>query len=252
MIDTHAHYCDARFDEDRDLLLADLHKNKGVYAIIEAGCDIPGSVRALELAEKHSFVYAAVGIQPQEAGGYKEGDLDTLCKHLSHPKAVAIGEIGLDYHYGGEDRELQKKIFRAQLKIAQERKIPVVIHERDSVADCLRIVLDYDVTGTFHAFSGSKETARILLDRGWYISFGGTVTFKNARMPVENAAYVPEDRILTETDCPYLTAHPYRGQRNDSGYMRYTVAKIAEIRGKDYEYIERITEENAKRLFGIA
>jgi TatD DNase family protein len=129
--------------------------------------------------------------------------------------------------------------------------MPVIIHERDCVADCLEIVLDYNVRGVFHAFSGSKETAKILLDRGWYISFPGTVTFKNAKQPVENAVFVPEDRILTETDSPYLTAHPFRGKRNDSGYMRYTIEKIAELRGISFEELERITEDNAKRLFRL-
>ncbi|MBR0231570.1 MAG: TatD family hydrolase [Clostridia bacterium] len=252
MIDTHAHYCDERFEADRDGLLSGLHENENVYAIIEAGCDIPGSVRVCELAEKHPFVYAAAGIQPQEVAGFRESDLDELCKLLSRPKVVAVGEIGLDYHYTTEDKELQKRVFRAQLEIAQQLKMPVVIHERDSIADCLECVFDYDVCGTFHAFSGSRETAKKLLDRGWYISFGGTVTFKNARVPVENAAYVPDDRILTETDCPYLTPHPFRGKRNDSGYMRFTIQKLAEIRGVEYEYIEHITERNAKELFGIA
>ena len=252
MIDTHAHYCDARYDEDRDALLARLHEECGVSAIIEAGCDMESSEKAAALAEKHPFVYAAVGFQPQEVESFKEGDLDALCKLLLHPKVCALGEIGLDYHYGGEDKDLQKRIFRAQLEIAQEKKLPVVIHERDSIADCLECVFDYDVTGTFHAFSGSRETAKKLLDRGWYISFGGTVTFKNARVPVENAAYVPDDRILTETDSPYLAPHPFRGRRNDSGLMRHTLQRLAEIRGVDFEYIEHITEENARRLFNLA
>jgi TatD DNase family protein len=170
---------------------------------------------------------------------------------IKHEKVVAIGEIGLDYHWVSDNKDKQKAVFRKQLELAIENDMPVVIHERDAVADCLEIVLDYNVKGVFHAFSGSKETAKILIDRGWYISFPGTVTFKNAKHPVENAAFVPEDRILTETDSPYLTAHPFRGKRNDSGYMRYTLEKLAEIRGTSFEHIERITEENAKRLFGL-
>ena len=251
MIDTHAHYCDKRFDEDRDGLLKDLNKNRRVKAIIEAGCDIESSYGAIALAEKYPFVYAVCGFQPQEVRKYREGDLDIIKKMITHKKVIALGEIGLDYHYGTEEKELQQKLFRAQLEIAEEAKMPVVIHERDSIADCLDCVFDYDVTGTFHAFSGSKETAKKLLDRGWYISFGGTVTFKNARQPVENAVYVPDDRILTETDSPYLTPHPFRGGRNDSSMIKLVIEKIAMIRGTSFEYIEHVTEENAKRLFGI-
>ena len=251
MIDTHAHFCDSRFDPDRKELLLHLNSDCGVKAVIEAGCDIESSRKAIALAEDFPFVYAACGFQPQEVSKYREGDLDLIRAMLSHPKVVALGEIGLDYHYGTEEKELQKKLFRAQLEIAEERNMPVVIHERDSIADCLDCVFDYNVTGTFHAFSGSKETAKKLLDRGWYISLGGTVTFKNARQPVENAAYVPDDRILTETDSPYLTPHPFRGGRNDSSMIKLVIEKIAMIRGTSFEYIEHVTEENAKRLFGI-
>lgn len=249
MIDIHAHYDDEAFDCDRDELLTSLFAEKGVSAIINAGCNIETSLFSIKLAEKYPNVYAAVGFHPQEVLNFKEEDLNTIKSMLSHPKVVAVGEIGLDYHYGTEHKEEQKALFRKQLELAIEMDMPVVIHERDCVKDCLDIVFDYDVKGVFHAFSGSKETAKLLLDRGWYISFPGTVTFKNAKFPVENALFVPEDRILTETDAPYLTAHPFRGKRNDSSFMKYTLEKIAEIRGTDFEHIERITEENAKRLF---
>jgi TatD DNase family protein len=251
MIDIHAHYDDKAFDEDREELLTSLFSEKGVKKIINAGCNIETSLFSIKLAEKFENLYAAIGFHPQEAENFKDEDLTTIKELLKHPKVVAVGEIGLDYHYGTEHKDLQKKIFRKQLELAIETNMPVVIHERDAVQDCLEIVFDYDVRGVFHAFSGSKETAKLLLDRGWYISFPGTVTFKNARFPVENASYVPEDRILTETDSPYLTAHPFRGKRNDSSFMKYTLEKIAEIRGTTFEHIESITEENAKRLFGF-
>lgn len=251
MIDIHAHYDDKAFDTDRDILLKSLFNEKGVKNIINAGCNIKTSLFSISLAEKFSGMYAAIGFHPQEVNLFNDDDLNTIKNLLSHPKVVAIGEIGLDYHYGTDDKELQKELFIKQLDLAVETNMPVVIHERDAVKDCLDIVLNYDVRGVFHAFSGSKETAKILLDRGWYISFPGTVTFKNARFPVENAEFVPEDRILTETDSPYLTAHPFRGKRNDSSFMKYTIEKIAEIRGTTFEHIERVTEKNAKKLFGI-
>ncbi len=251
MIDIHAHYDDDAFDADRDALLTSLFEKNGVTAIINAGCNLESSLYSISLAEKFENVYAAVGFHPQEVEKFDQNAFERIKELTQHPKVVAIGEIGLDYHWVSDNKEKQKAVFRKQLELAIENDMPVVIHERDSVADCLEIVLDYDVRGVFHAFSGSKETAKILLDRGWYISFPGTVTFKNAKNPVENALYVPENRILTETDAPYLTAHPFRGKRNDSSYMKYTLEKIAEIRGTSFEHIERITEENAKRLFGF-
>jgi len=250
MIDIHAHYDDTAFDNDRDELLTSLFNN-GINGIINAGCDLESSLYSVRLAEKYDKMFAAVGFHPQEVSKFNNKDIDTIKALLSHPKVVAIGEIGLDYHWVTDNKDEQKALFRRQLELAVETDMPVIIHERDCVADCLEIVLDYNVRGVFHAFSGSKETAQILLDRGWYISFPGTVTFKNAKHPVENAAFVPADRILTETDAPYLTAHPFRGKRNDSSYMKYTLEKIAGIRGISFEETERITEENAKRLFKL-
>ncbi len=251
MIDIHAHYDDDAFDSDRDELLASLFNEKGVSKIINAGCNIETSLFAIKLAEKYENIYATVGFHPSDVDKFDDDSFQKMKELIKHEKVVAIGEIGLDYHWVSDNKDKQKAVFRKQLELAVENDMPVVIHERDAVADCLEIVLDYNVKGVFHAFSGSKETAKILIDRGWYISFPGTVTFKNAKHPVENALFLPEDRILTETDSPYLTAHPFRGKRNDSSYMRYTLEKIAEIRGTSFEHIERITEENAKRLFGI-
>ena len=251
MIDIHAHYDDNAFDSDRDELLTSLFNDKGVSKIINAGCNIETSLFAIKLAEKYDNIYATVGFHPSDVDKFDEASFEKMKELIKHEKVVAIGEIGLDYHWVSDNKDKQKAVFRKQLELAIENDMPVVIHERDAVADCLEIVLDYNVKGVFHAFSGSKETAKILIDRGWYISFPGTVTFKNAKHPVENALFLPEDKILTETDSPYLTAHPFRGKRNDSSYMRYTLEKIAEIRGTSFEHIERITEENAKRLFGI-
>lgn len=251
MFDSHAHYDDEAFDGIRDSLINDLHENKNVKGFINIGCSIDSSKTSLALAEKYPFVYAAVGIHPEEAENFKPSDLAEIETMLRNKKAVAIGEIGLDYHYGTDFRDKQIEMFRLQLELAEKTGKPVIIHERDSVADCLECVLDYDVTGVFHSYSGSAETAKILLKKGFYISFSGTVTFKNARLPVENAKIIPDDRILVETDCPYLTPHPFRGKRNDSGYMRYTLEKLAEIRGVSFEHIEQVTEENAKRLFSL-
>lgn len=251
MIDIHAHYDDEAFETDRDILLTSLFNEHGVNGIINAGCNLESSLFSVSLAEKYEGIYAAVGYHPQEVISFTDDNFNKLKELLTHPKVVAIGEIGLDYHYGTDDKEEQKALFRKQLQLAAETDMPVIIHERDCVADCLEIVFDYNVKGVFHAFSGSSETAKLLLDRGWYISFPGTVTFKNAKHPVENAVFVPEDRILVETDAPYLTAHPFRGKRNDSSYIKYTLQRIAEIRGTTFEYMERVTENNAKRLFGI-
>ncbi len=251
MIDIHAHYDDHAFDSDREELITSLFANNGISAIINAGCNTKTILDSVKLAEKYNKMYAVVGYHPNEAHLMTDNDFDLIKSLLSHPKVVGVGEIGLDYHYGTEHKEIQKEIFKRQLDLAIENDMPVVIHERDAVQDCLDIVLNYNVKGVFHAFSGSTEIAKILLNRGWYISFPGTVTFKNAKLPVENAAFIPEDRILTETDSPYLTAHPFRGKRNDSGYMRYTLEKIAEIRGLTFEQIETITENNARKLFGI-
>jgi len=251
MIDIHAHYDDKAFDSDRDELIRTLFAEKGVSAVINAGCNIETSSFSIELAEKYDNVYAVVGFHPSDAHLMTDEDFEKIKEMLKHPKVVGIGEIGLDYHWDTTHKDVQKSVFRRFLSLATELNLPVVIHERDAVSDCLEIVKDYNVRGVFHAFSGSKEIAHELLRRGWYISFPGTVTFKNAKHPVENALFVPEDRILTETDSPYLTAHPFRGKRNDSSYMKYTIEKIAEIRGTTPEHIERISEENAKRLFEI-
>ena len=257
--DSHAHYYDERFESESEVCSDELISSlfdSCVSGIINVGTSPETSRLAIEGAKRYPGMYTAIGIHPSDSQ-YLDmplddalSDIESLIKN-PESKCIALGEIGLDYHWVSDNKEQQKAMFKRQLELAVESDMPVIIHERDCVADCLEIVLQYDVRGVFHAFSGSKETAKILLDRGWYISFPGTVTFKNAKYPPENAVYVPADRILTETDAPYLTPHPFRGKRNDSGYMKHTLQKIADLREISYEELERITEENAKRLFRI-
>jgi TatD DNase family protein len=252
MFDTHAHYDDSRFDEDRDVLLNSLFAEKGVTNIINCGCDIASSFRAVEFAEKYKQIYAAAGIHPQEAGNVPDDYIKQLERLLQHKKVVAIGEIGLDYYYETPAREVQKKVFIEQMQLAERTGYPVIIHDRDAHKDCMDIALSFStVKGVFHSYSGSPESMKILTKAGWYISISGVVTFKNAQKLPEVAATVDEDKLLVETDCPYLTPVPYRGKRNDSGYMEYTIKKIAELRGTTPEHIARVTAENAKNLFRI-
>ncbi len=249
MIDTHAHYDDPAYDEDRGELLNGLFKSGGLKAIVTVGCNQPTSLAALSLADRYERVFAAVGFHPEMA---EETDLDKLAEWVRHPKVVAVGEIGLDYHYETPDRAVQQKALREQLAFARDTSLPVVIHDREAHGDLLNILKDFPtVTGVFHSYSGSWEMAKDLLKKGWYISFSGVVTFKNARQAVEVAEKIPSDRFLTETDCPYLTPVPFRGRRNDSGRMAYTLEKLAEIRQTTFEEIERQSEANAKALFGL-
>ena len=249
--DTHAHYDDARFDEDRDAVLSAL-PDSGVDLVVNAGTDLPTSRFGLELAEKYPFVYAAVGIHPHEADSLSESALAELKALSEHEKAVAIGEIGLDYHYDFSPREQQKKAFRAQLALARELGLPVIVHDREAHEDCMQIVREFPgLRGVFHCFSGSLEMGRELLKMGWYLSFTGAITFKNARRALETVAEMPTDRLMLETDCPYLTPEPNRGRRNDSRYLHLTAAKVAEIRGISLEEAARISKENGRRFFGI-
>ena len=241
--DIHAHYDDERFEGKEKELLAELFDGN-VETVIGA---------AIALAESFDGFYASVGIHPENADDPEkiEYTIKELEKMLSHPKVVAIGEIGLDYYW--EDypsRENQKKYFEAQLELAIKHDYPVVIHDREAHGDCLEVVRKYKgVRGVFHSFSGSAEMAKELVSLGWYISFSGVVTFKNARKTVEAAEVVPLDRILTETDAPYLTPHPFRGTRNNSGYVSYIVEKLAEIKGISAEEMAEIAAQNARELF---
>ena len=251
IFDTHAHYDDEAFDADRETLLASMPEH-GVGLILDPGCDLGSSRRAVELARTYPHVYAAVGWHPENCAPYTEDSLDALRAWAREPKVVAIGEIGLDYHYEDVPREVQKHAFRLQMQLARECSLPVVVHEREAHEDGLKIVDEFpDVTGVFHCFSGSLEMAKELVKRGWYIGFTGVVTFKNARKAVEVASAIPLERILIETDCPYMAPEPFRGRRNDSRSVRYISEKLAALRGLDTDELIRLTAENGKRLFGI-
>ncbi|MCL2391014.1 MAG: TatD family hydrolase [Oscillospiraceae bacterium] len=249
--DTHAHYDDRRFSDDRNELLASM-PHSGITLIMNSASSLKSSKISLELADRFSFVYASVGVHPHDAKSMSDNTVFELEKLLAHPKAMAVGEIGLDFHHNFSPPEIQKLRFREQMELARAIKKPVIIHERESLSDTMDIIRDYpDLTGVFHCFSGSWETAKIILDMGWYLSFTGVITFKNARRSIEVVENMPADRLLLETDCPYLTPEPKRGRRNSSLYLPYIAEKVAEIRGISVEEVASITMENGKRFFGI-
>ena len=249
--DTHAHYDDNRFDTDRDELLAAMPA-AGVGYILVPGCDVPSSENALALAERWDFIYAAVGIHPENMDGCREGDLARIAELTRRERCVAVGEIGLDYYWDASRKEEQRALFAQQLELALERELPVIVHDREAHGDCLEIVSRYEgLRGVFHCYSGSPEMAEQLLKRGWYLGFDGPITYKNARRALEVLALCPPDRILLETDSPYLSPIPMRGRRNDSRNLRYIAQKIAELRGTTAEEIAELSMKNGKRLFGI-
>ena len=250
-IDTHAHYDSSRFDADRDAVLAAL-PGAGIDAVINPGCDGESSRAALALAERYPHVYAAVGWQPEEWESWDMYSPALIRSLAAHGKCAAIGEIGLDYYWDREHKEIMYEMFVTQLELALELDKPVIIHDREAHADCLDITGRYpELRGVFHCFSGSREMAGELLRRGWYLGFDGPVTYKNARRAIEVLESAPLERILLETDSPYLPPVPLRGQRNDSAKLPYIAEKIAEIKGVSVEEVARITSENARRLFGI-
>ena len=252
LFDTHAHFDAEQFSADRHEVLAALPE-RGVSLVVNPGCDIPSSRTALELAEQFPFLYAAVGYHPEECGPYAESDLDILRDLAKHPKAVAIGEIGLDYYWEeNPPKELQQQVFRAQMQLAQELDKPVIVHDREAHADSLAIVKEFPkVKGVFHCYSGSVELARELTKLGWMISFTGVLTYKNARKAVEVAEAIGLEHLMIETDSPYMAPVPHRGKRNDSGYVLHICEKLAEIKGISPEECARITLENGKRFFRI-
>ena len=252
IFDTHAHYDSSAFHADREAVLAALPE-AGVALVVDPGCDLPTSRAALALAEQFPHVYAAVGIHPEDCAGYTDADLDALRQLCRHDKAVAIGEIGLDYYWAeNPPREFQQQVFRRQLELALELDMPVIIHDREAHGDCLAIVKEYPgLRGVFHCFSGSPEMARELLDMGWYLGFDGPITYKNARRAPEVAAVTPVERMLIETDSPYMTPVPHRGKRNDSSYVRLVAEKLAQWKNLPPEELAHITKENGKRLFRI-
>ena len=252
IFDTHAHMDDHAFDEDREALLSSL-PDQQIALLMNPGCSLESSYNAVKLSNAYDYIYAAVGSHPDVADEVNEDVLEEyrkLCK--LDGKVRAIGEIGLDYHYEDIPREVQKKAFRAQMALAAELDLPVIVHERDAHEDGMTIVREFpQVKGVFHCYSGSAEMARQLVEMGWYIGFTGVLTFKNARKAVEVAASIPLERIVLETDCPYMAPEPFRGKRNDPGKLYRMAEKLAEIRGLSVEEIHHITVENGKRLYRI-
>lgn len=252
LFDTHAHYDDERFDEDREALLNAMPE-KGVGLIVNPGCDLASSRTAVDMAQKYDFLYAAVGIHPENCGDFAPAMMDGLRALAKAPKVVAIGEIGLDYYWeDNPPRAFQQTVFRKQLALAAELDLPVIVHDREAHGDCLAIIKEFPtVTGVFHCFSGSPEMAAELLKRGWYLGFDGPITYKNAKRAPEVAAVTPLERIVVETDAPYMAPVPMRGKRNDSHYLPYVIEKLAEWKGVTAEEMTRVTWENGRRLFRI-
>ena len=251
LFDTHAHLNDPAFDSDREELMAGLAA-KGIGLVMNAGCSLESSKDIIQMAQKYPWLYASVGSHPDSADEVNEEVLEQYRQLACHEKVKAIGEIGLDYYYEDISREIQKNAFRMQMALANELDMPVIIHEREAHDDGMRIVKEFPkVKGVFHCYSGSAEMARQLVNMGWYIGFTGVLTFKNARKAVETAASIPLDRIVLETDCPFMAPEPFRGKRNDPGYLPKMAEKLAEIRGISVEEAVKITTENAKRLYRI-
>ncbi|HEY9062895.1 MAG TPA: TatD family hydrolase [Pseudobacteroides sp.] len=253
LFDSHAHYDDEKFQDDRDDIIKKAYE-EGVSYILNAASDIDTSLTSMDLAQKFDFVYAAVGVHPHSASTMDESTIARITEMVRSPKVVAIGEIGLDYYYDYSPKDVQKYWFKRQLELAIELSMPVIIHDRDAHEDIINIMKESKISqvgGVMHCFSGSREMAKILLDMGFFLSFGGPVTFKNAKKAIDVLQYVPMDRMLIETDSPYLSPEPLRGKRNDSRNVRLVAEKIAEIKGLDFETIASETLNNARRLFGI-
>lgn len=254
IIDSHAHYDDEAFDIDRETLLKSMSDN-GIETIVNVGANIKGSKASVALSEAYPFIYAAIGVHPSDVDELNEEKMTWLRDMSKHDKVVAIGEIGLDYHYEDTDKELQKKWFLNQMQLAKEVKKPIIIHSRDAARDTITLMKEAkaeEIPGVVHCYSYTKESAREYLQMGYYFGIGGVLTFKNAKKLKEAVAYIPLDRILLETDSPYLAPEPFRGKRNSSLYLPYVVNEMASIKGVSEEEIIRITTENTKQLFGIS
>ena len=252
IFDSHAHYDDEAFNEEREEILEGL-KDKGVIGVLNCGASMEGARMSVELSSKYDFMYSAVGIHPEYADIVNEEVIEELKNLAKFPKVRAIGEIGLDYYYEeNPHRDVQKAAFKLQMELAKELKLPVVIHDRDAHKDTLDILKEYpEVIGVVHCFSGSVEFAKECLKLGYYIGFTGVITFKNAKKIAEVAREIPMDRILVETDCPYMSPEPHRGKRNQSDYIKYIIEKISQIKGKTIEEIENVTIFNIKTLLKI-
>lgn len=252
IFDTHAHYDDEAFDKDRKEVIEEIKRN-GVIGVLNCGSNMDGTRKSVELANKNSMFYAAVGIHPSNANEFNEDILKELRELTKNIKVKAIGEIGLDYYWEeNPTKEIQKRVFIEQIKLAEELNLPIIIHDRDAHGDTLEIMKEFpSVKGVVHCFSGSVEFARECINLGYYIGFTGVITFKNARKLVEVCRHIPLDRILVETDCPFMAPTPFRGKRNQSNYIEYILDKIAEIKEIDYEQLNKIILSNTKLLFGI-
>lgn len=249
--DSHAHYDQRRFREDQAQLL-DAMASHDIGLIVNVGCDLPSSLQSVALSERYDFIYAAVGSHPDDADHVDEGTLAMYRQLSEKEKVVAIGEIGLDYHYEDVPRAVQQRAFRLQLELARELNLPVIVHEREAHGDAMEILDDFpQVRGVFHCYSGSLEMARELVKRGWYLGFTGVITFKNARKAVEVAQWAPLHRLLVETDCPYMAPEPLRGRRCDSSMIEFTANQLARVKGLDPQELLDRTCENAKSVYRI-
>ena len=252
IFDTHSHYDSRQFDSDREAVLSAL-PGAGVGLVLDPGCDLPSSRAAAALAERFPHVYAAAGIHPEDCAGCTDADFDAVAELCRREKVVAIGEIGLDYYWAeNPPKEFQQMVFRRQLELALALDLPVIVHDREAHGDCLAIVREYPgLRGVFHCFSGSPEMAEELLKRGWYLGFDGPVTYKNAKRAPEVAAVTPLDRIVVETDSPYMAPVPLRGRRNDSRNLPYVIETLAAWKGVSPAEMTDITWNNGLRLFGL-
>ncbi|MED4533460.1 TatD family hydrolase [Metabacillus fastidiosus] len=253
LFDTHAHLNALQYENDVEEVIQRA-LDEGVSEIVVVGFDRETIERAMELIEEYDFIYAAVGWHPVDAIDMTDKDLEWIRELSEHPKVVAIGEMGLDYYWDKSPKDIQKEVFRKQIALAKEVKLPIIIHNRDATADVVAILEEEgasEVGGIMHCFTGSLEVAKQCMDMNFYISFGGPVTFKNAKKPKEVVQEIPLDRLLIETDCPYLTPHPFRGKRNEPGYVKYVAEEIAKLRNLSYEEIAKKTSDNGKKIFGI-
>ncbi|MCM2591817.1 TatD family hydrolase [Rossellomorea marisflavi] len=253
LFDTHVHLNAEQFDEDVEEVIARA-KEAGVENMVVVGFDRPTIERAMELVETYDFLYASVGWHPVDAIDMKDEDLDWIEEWTKHPKVVALGEMGLDYHWDKSPEDVQKDVFRRQIRLAKKVKLPIIIHNREATQDIVDILKEEgasEVGGIMHCFSGSPEVAKECVDMNFYISLGGPVTFKNARKPKEVAKEIPLEKLLVETDCPYLAPHPNRGKRNEPAYVRLVAEQIAELKEISIEEVEATTTRNAKKLFNI-
>jgi len=253
LFDTHVHLNAEQFSEDLNEVI-DRARMEGVQYMVVVGFDRPTILKAMELIEEYDFIYASIGWHPVDAIDMHDEDLEWIEELAKHPKVVAIGEMGLDYYWDKSPKDVQQEVFRKQIQLAKKVKLPIVIHNREATADIVTILKEEnaaEVGGIMHCFSGSVEVAKECVEMNFYISLGGPVTFKNAKKPKEVAQEIPLNKLLIETDCPYLAPHPYRGKRNEPSYVKLVAEQIAELKGLSYEEVSQVTTENAKILFGI-